>query len=196
MNIEKLKDFIKIKINEEANIVAIYKTGSNLFCDICKDKDYTVIISNDFNTTGLKYIKYFDEETSEDYFIWSKNEYNRMLNFEANNLSNLFIIADLFKENNTVYGDNTSELKFLDKQNEYINMLKKILPKSILNPRVKWNDSDKYCHKLLWWVILGLKFIEQNNYNITDEMLDIVNKCHNGELPKEWEAYVIERIGL
>ena len=196
MNIERLKDFLKTKINEEPDIITIYKTGSNLFCSECKDQDYTMVINNSFNTNGLKYLKYFDAETQEDYFIWNKNEYNKMLNFEANNLSNLFIIADLFRENNTIYGDNTPQLQLLDKQNEYINMLKNVLHKSLLNPRVKWNNSDKYCHKLLWWVILGLKFIEQNNYNITDEMLDIVNKCHNGVLPKEWETYVIERIGL
>ena len=196
MDINKLKDFIKSKINEEPNIISIYKTGSNLFCDCCNDYDYTVVINNNFETNNIKYLKYFDTETNEDYFIWSKNEYDKMLNFETSILSNLFIIADLFKENNTLYGSNKIELNLLEKQDNYKNMLKKVLPKSLLNPRVKWNDSDKYCHKLLWWVILGLKFIEQNNYNITDEMLDIINKCHNGILPKEWETYVIERINL
>ena len=194
MDINKLKDFIKSKINEEPNIISIYKTGSNLFCDCCNDYDYTVVINNNFETNNIKYLKYFDTETNEDYFIWSKNEYDKMLNFETSILSNLFIIADLFKENNTLYGSNKTELNLLNKQNEYVNMLKKVLPKSLLNPRVKWNNSDQYCHKLLWWVVLGLKFIEQNSYNITDEMIDIINKCHNGVLPKEWETYVIERI--
>lgn len=196
MDINKLKDFIKSKINEVPDIITIYKTGSNLFCDVCKDRDYTVVINNNFEINNLKYLKYFDTETNEDYFIWSKNEYDKMLNFETSILSNLFIIADLFKENNTLYGSNKIELNLLEKQNDYKNMIKKVLPKSLLNPRVKWNDSDKYCHKLLWWVILGLKFIEQNNYNITDEMLDIINKCHNGVLSKEWETYIIERINL
>ena len=196
MDINKLKDFIKSKINEEPNIISIYKTGSNLFCDCCNDYDYTVVINNNFETNNIKYLKYFDTETNEDYFIWSKNEYDKMLNFETSILSNLFIIADLFKENNTLYGSSKIELNLLEKQNDYKNMLKKVLPKSLLNPRVKWNNSDQYCHKLLWWVVLGLKFIEQNSYNITDEMLDIINRCHNGVLPKEWEAYVIEQINL
>ena len=151
MDINKLKDFIKSKINEEPNIISIYKTGSNLFCDCCNDYDYTVVINNNFETNNIKYLKYFDTETNEDYFIWSKNEYDKMLNFETSILSNLFIIADLFKENNTLYGSNKTELNLLNKQNEYVNMLKKVLPKSLLNPRVKWNDSDKYCHKLLYY---------------------------------------------
>ena len=137
MDINKLKDFIKSKINEEPNIISIYKTGSNLFCDCCNDYDYTVVINNNFETNNIKYLKYFDTETNEDYFIWSKNEYDKMLNFETSILSNLFIIADLFKENNTLYGSNKIELNLLEKQNDYKNMLKKVLPKSLLNPRVK-----------------------------------------------------------
>jgi hypothetical protein len=37
-------------------------------------------------------------------------------------------------------------------------------------------------------------FIENNSYEITPEMKEIVQKCHDGCLPKSWEDWVKERI--
>lgn len=191
MTIEQLKEKIKSIINEEPNILFVTRTGSHIFCENCLDIDYKVVVSNKLNNS----FKFYDSETKEDYFVKSIEEYNKFLNFETNKLENIFILDELFKKQCCVYGDNTINLKLLENSNSYKEMLKTILSKSFLNPRIKWKDSDKYCHRHLWWAIIGLKMIENQSYEITSEMKDIIQKCHDGILDKSFENWILEKLG-
>jgi hypothetical protein len=90
---------------------------------------------------------------------------------------------------------NTSfHLDLFNKKEEYLEGMKRSCEMSILHPDISWEGSDLYCHKHLWYVILGLMFIENNSYEITPEMKEIVQKCHDGCLPKSWEDWVKERL--
>ena len=192
MKIKELKEKIKSLINEEPEIIFITKTGGHLFCDNCKDIDYRVVIKNELD----KVVKFYNSETNEDYFIHSLDIYNSHLNFENSDYYNLFILDDLFKKDYCDFGDKTTNLKLLENADKYKEMLKRVLPKSHLNPRIRWGGSDKYCNKRLWWTIMGLKFIDNNSYEITDEIKDIIQRCHDGVLEKSWEDWVKQKIGL
>ena len=36
--------------------------------------------------------------------------------------------------------------------------------------------------------------IENNSYELTNEMKEIIQKCHDGTLNKTWETYVLNSI--
>lgn len=188
--IETLKQIVKEKRNEDVEIISIFKTGSHLFCTNCTDIDYVVIVDK-----PIKRVHYFNKDTNEDFFIYSQEERNRELNFETNTTSDIYAINEILKPTFYVYGDNVNHLDLLSKQVSYKEMLKEILPNSFLSKRLKWKNHEQYCHPKFWWVILGLKFIENKSYAITDEMKDIIQKCHDGVLPKNWETWVKERLG-
>lgn len=189
MDLIVLKEKIKTYIKEEPIIEFISKTGSILFCENCKDTDYIVVIENDVPS-----FKIYDKEINEDFFIKSRKTYNKYLNFEGNNLHNLFIIENLFIEKQCIYGKATVELDLLGKKEQYKTLLKTVLPKSFLNTRFKHKNSDKFCHPHLWWVILGLKLIENNSYEITLEIKNLIQQCHDGVLDKSWENYIKEKL--
>lgn len=187
--IEKVKSILK-EWNIEATVISIFKTGGHLFCENCNDIDYKIIIDN----PKLKRKTYRDNENSTDYIFCSLEERTKELNFDNNNKLNLYIIEELFKPTTTVYGDSSVNLDLLGNKDKYIELLRKTLPKSYLNPIVKWENSDKYCNRHLWWAILGLKFIENKSYIVDSELKDVIQKCHDGVLPKSWEDWVREKI--
>ena len=192
MELELLKNKIKEKIKEEPNIIFITKTGSHLFCENCKDYDYVVVINNNLK----RGFKIYNEDTKEDYFVRTVEQYNKLLNFEENTLENLFILHNLFKPMYCTYGDATINLDLLGNKDKYKELLKNILPRSYFNNHIKWKDKGVYCHRHFWWIILGLKFIENHSYEITSEIKDIIQQCHDGVLDVYWEDWVKEQLGL
>lgn len=191
MTIEQLKLAIQEKIGEYPEILFVTKTGGHLFCSNCKDEDYIVVIKN----TQITQFKIYDAENKIDYFVKGSYYYkNKMLEFKGEKMDSLYAITDLFKPIKCIYGDNTVTLNLLSKAKEYKAMLKEILPKSLLHPRLGWNNSDRYCHKHLWWAIIGLKMIDYKSYEITSEMQEIIQKCHDGVLDKSWEEWVKNKL--
>ena len=191
MTIEELKLKIQEKINQEPIINSVFLTGASLFCTNCKDSDYTVIIQNDCDM-----FKIFDSENKIDYFVCSQRERDLILNFEYKRTPiSQFCIDELFKSNTTIYGDDTIYLDLLGNAEKYKVKPKKDLQNSFLSPHIHWENSDKYCNKRLWWAILGLLFIENNSYEVTSEMKNIIQQCHDGVLDKFWESWIKDRIG-
>lgn len=192
MNFITLKEKIKEKIKEEPDIIFITKTGSHLFCENCNDYDYVVVINNNLKQG----FKIFDKDLKEDYFVKSLKQYNKLLNFEELSFENIFILHDLFKPTYCTYGNADINLDLLGNKDKYKELLKNILPRSYFNNRIKWKDKGVYCHRHFWWIILGLKFIENRSYEITSEIKDIIQQCHDGVLDVYWEDWVKEQLGL
>ena len=179
-----VKEQIKMRFGFEPTIEEVFKTGSSLFCDNYKDTDYIVIVSEDlFNK-----VKICDKENKIDYFVFSKRYREQLINFEFNDLNELFIIDEYFKGTKT-------NLDIINNKNKYLEVLRNVVPKYLINPNKSWENSDNCCHKHLWWAIVGLKMIENKSYNLSDEILDIIKNCHNGTLDKSWESYVLNKLG-
>ena len=186
--VEKIKELIKNKY-EQLNIISIYKIGSQCFCENCKDKDYKVIVDNAQKDRMIIY----DKENDLDILIYSKEYFEKTINFEITTRETLFIINDIFKPTQTIYGDNSLNFKLLENADKYKNYLReRLLP--FFSKNASWQNHKNVCAKKFWCAIWGLMIIENNSYEITDEMLEIANKCHNYELPKAWEDWVKEKI--
>lgn len=182
-----MKDLIIKLITEkygDLGIFSIYKTGSQLICNNCNDYDYKIIVEN--NECDVR--SFFNGKHRINVIIYSKEYYEKLLNFEIITRHTIYLIENLFKPNNTIYGDRTNEIKLLENADKYKQCVIQNFNKFIAN------EKSLVCNKHLWWIIWSLMMIENNSYEITDEMLDIANKCHNYELPKAWEEWVKEKI--
>lgn len=186
--IDTLLEVIKTKKNIWVEIVSIFKTGSSLFCTNCKDIDYVVVVKSSVPI----YLKYTDKEC--DYFIYSEDERKKRLNFVGNKVDTLFILDELFKKDNCIYGDSSTNFDLLANKEKYIDMLREVVPMYLINPNKTWHNSNNYCHRHLWWAILGLKFIENNHMKITEDIKEIIQKCHDGILEKSWEDWVKKKL--
>lgn len=193
MTIEQLQIKIKERIGWEPVILSIFETGSHLFCQNSSDLDYTVIIQNGSKSA---YCRIYDKENNIDYFIESEDIRDRKLHFESINNSTRYILDELLKPTTTIYGDNTSRLDLFNNIEQYKAMLKHELEHSCLHPNVEWENSDLYCNKQFWWAILGLWLIENNSYEITNELKSIIQTCHDGTLDKSWETWVKKRLDM
>ena len=189
--VEKVKQFIKNKYGKDLTINSIFRTGGHLFCENCKDYDYVVIVNEDIKRT-----KYYDKETNTDYFIYSQSERNRELEMDLNLHHTIYVINEIFKPYNTIYGDSTCKLDLFFKEEEYKEVLRNKLLKSSLSENITWENCEFYCHKTLWWAICGLLMLENRSYEITNEMKEVIQMCHDGVLPKKWEYWVRQKLNL
>lgn len=186
-----LNKILEILNNKFGNldIVSIYKTGSQLICDICNDYDYKVIVKElDKDVKSC-----YDVDTKLNLIIYKEDYYNKLCEFEIVDRHTAYIIDNVFKPNNTIYGDNSFNLKLLENADKFKAFARDKM-RMILDKHYSWKGKGQCCNKHYWWYILTLMMIENNSYEITEQMLDIANKCHNGELSNYWEEWVKEKL--
>ena len=98
-----------------------------------------------------------------------------------------------YKDNNLL-GEIQYQFKLLEKPEKYKELVRtkaKMYTRST-SILAEWG----VCHKHLWWIILPLMMIENNSMTITDEMLEIANKCHNLKLDRSWNDWVKEKLNI
>lgn len=191
-------DFVLNKFNlSNDDIMGIFRTGGSLLLDNCKDEDY-IIIYNKTNTFRQDYFNIKDREQNIDYFGYSMELFNELSTFSLelytpsiNRFRQMFLISMFISENIKNEG---LTFDLIGQSEKFKQAAKDACDLSFINPNVTWEGHEDYCQKHLWYVILGLMFIENNSYEMTPEMKEIVQKCHDGCLPKSWEDWVKERI--
>ena len=191
---ERLKNIHGIKDEE---IVGIFLTGSSLFLQNYKDIDYIVVYRKSerqqrefINTYG------FDAEKNKnvDIFAFSEELFLDIINFNQNNFFTSAIYSVFFNTHKPIKNELNIKVDIFSNKEKYLNILRYACDVYFLLPEVYWIGHENYCKKTFWSVILGLMFLENNSYEVTPEMIDIVQKCHDGCLSKSWEDWVRDRL--
>lgn len=178
------------------NIKGIFRTGGSLLLDGCKDEDYIIVYTKTDNFNS-DFFHLFDKENKVDYFGYSTELFNQLSTFSLENpvainqLRQVFMISILISEH--IKNDSLT-FDLLGQGDKFKEAARIACELSYINPNVYWAGHEDYCQKHLWYVIIGLMFIENNSYEVTPEMKEIVQKCHDGCLPKSWEDWVKERL--
>lgn len=174
---EDIKKYIKPHIANQ--IVCIFKNGSQLFCDNCKEYDYTIITSRGAGT-GIFYIP----ELNADCFVMSAKELNRKM---QNDLWRYKLSVCLAKDNpsNIIYG----ELPELDIDTQSRDYLLKILQIEYEFAQKTYFKKQGESKTIVWGLAL-MYAINNGNFQFTDEQKDIMTACHDADLVETYGGWL------
>ena len=181
---------LELKLPKDS-IKCIFKTGSSMLLTNNRDEDYIIVYSpTESHNENFR----FTYRGKTDYFIYSEDAYREILNFNIgpSYCSNIAVISLVICK--PILNELNLQLDLFNNVEKYKDTLRYACEISLLNTNVIWEGHENYCSKNLWFVILGLMMIENNSYEVTPEMKEIAQKCHDGCLPKSWEDWVKERL--
>lgn len=161
------------------NIVCVYKTGSQLFCENCKDLDYTVVVDNwnkDFKAYHIDGI---------DYFCYSVAEFEKKIKMTSGRMSDLYAIETYLNE--PVYGINPIlNYNWTNYKDKAIETIIRCGETNYFNPNVirKKDNGKVVCNKTMCWALATLFVIKNGQAVFTVEQKEMLQKCHDGTLSK------------
>ena len=155
-------------------VICVYKTGSELFCDKCDDKDYVIVCKQSYEKV------YHISELKADCFIYSVEELEQALNSDNYRFSLAFAMA-LKHSDLIVYGElptfetDVTSREYLLKalKNEYEYGCKVYFKNDLWQRKMVWGLA-------LYYVLVNDKF----EFNEVEKML--LQKCHDGEIEKSY----------
>lgn len=165
--------------NYEGTILEIFPTGSQMFqYGEPSDLDYVVIL----DVFPLKHKRIKKEENGKRYDILflDFNTAKDRMDFKFSNARE----RDYLRYNyfyairNPIFGEKSHEIDLMAHKDEYLFLLKHYYDKT-LNRAVK---KEKFGKSFVHYYI-ALSFLQSNNYVVTDEMKEIINKLYQQDRP-------------
>lgn len=167
--IDTVKSFIG-----DYEILYVVLTGSELFCENCKDKDYLVVVK-DYEYPYKKFNK-----DNVDYFCYSLEEFEKLARMELRNYRDVYAIELLL--NNSVYGKNPiAKYNWFDYQKKALEVALREGKKSCFCKQVRHVNGG--CSKQMVWQLAIYFAIKNQSANFPAEQRELLQKCHDGELP-------------
>ena len=179
-------------IHEQTNndTIFVYKTGSALFCNKCKDKDIVVVTSSGDDYRRL--LRYEDY----DIFCYSLDGLKKCASFVMGDTFSIYIIAfALAKGENVLYGTNPiQDFDYFAHKNKIIKALVENARKRDCNSRIRNIHNTAACLKQSIWLFANYFALINNSLDFTEEQLDIIQKCHDNELPRSYAEDVYQKL--
>lgn len=172
------------------DVIFVYKTGSSLFCNKCKDKDIVAITNggNDYRRLA-KYDDY-------DIFCYSLNGIEKYATMEVTGQFTLYLVAlALAKGDNVIYGNNPlPNFDLLEYKNELVSALVDNAKNYDCNNSIKNRFNKNACLKQSIWLFANYFALVNNSLDFTEEQLDIIQKCHDNELPRSYAEDLYQKL--
>lgn len=162
------------------------KTGSQLFCTNCKDSDVIVVVDN-FDKK-----KFRIENT--DVFVYSLEDFLKLAHVSVGDERDVYsILVPMAQGDNVLFGVSplTADYDWFAYKDKILNAALAYGEKSSFNEKVKRTAAPDYCLKSTTWLFAIYYAIVNHGFDFTSEQKNILQKCHDGELPRT-EAYVLK----
>ena len=176
------------------NVLFYFCTGSKTFCNNATDEDLI----------GVQYEveKRADRYDWGDVFYWSLDFFKQLLQFECPieeiTYSELYNIAfAIRKEAGEVFGEMPYDIKnynWFDYKDKVISMCINECEKYALNPRLTNPVNEDMCLKKSYWIFANYFALVNNSLDFTEEQLDIIQKCHDNELPRSYAEDLYQKL--
>lgn len=160
--------------NYDSLILEIFPTGSQMFqYGEPSDLDYVVIL----DTFPLKHKRFKKEEDGKRYdvlFLDFNTAKDRM-NFKFSNARE----RDYLRYNyfyairNPIFGEKSYDIDLMAHKDQYLFLLKHYYDKTLNRAVGKEKVGKSFVH-----YYIALSFLQSGNYNITDEMKEMINKLY------------------
>lgn len=169
MTYEQIKNYLLPHIAE--NIICVFKNGSQLFCQNCKDYDYTIITRDDLGI-GCLHIN----ELNIDCFVMSVETLNLKLKDNQWRYKLSVCLAKVNKDN-IIYGE-LPELEIDILSRDYlVNLLK--IEKQFAEKTYFVNRGNK---KTIVWGLALYYYLINDSFTLTEEQKQKLNDCHDNSI--------------
>lgn len=172
-----------IKINDA---LFYFTAGSKVFCNNAKDEDIVCVKQGTTIHT--------DRYNEGDVFWWPLDYFRQMLQFNCDDsyyehklLYNL--VFAIRKEKGEITGDIPDDIvnyNWFDYRDEIIKCCIRSCEKYALHPRLTNAKNKDMCLKHSYWIFANYFALMNNSLEFTAEQLEIIQKCHDNELPKSY----------
>jgi hypothetical protein len=177
INEEKSNELVTFS-NVIDDIVAIFITGSLIFKENAKDVDYFVLVKG-FKHNHKFFTKLIDGKT-HDFFIADIDFYKEVLTHNKTTTLSFYNVG--FYITKLVYGEFIFDYNIKTYEKQQKRLVKKYLEQALFN---KFRPTFKN----LWWQYLTLKFLNNQNYVITDEDKDKMTRWSQQQMTEEEKEY-------
>lgn len=176
------------------NVLFYFVSGSKTFCTNATDEDLI----------GVRYEveKRVDRYDGVDVFYWSLDTFRQLLKFkcpiETVAHKELYNISfAIKKEEGEIFGEMPADIanyNFFDYKEDIVKSCIKSCEKYALNPRLTNPVNEDMCLKKSYWIFANYFALVNNSLDFTQEQLDIIQKCHDNELPRSYIEDVCQKL--
>lgn len=176
------------------NVLFYFVSGSKTFCTNATDEDLV----------GVRYEveKRVDRYDGVDVFYWSLDTFRQLLKFkcpiETVAHKELYNISfAIKKEEGEIFGEMPTDIanyNFFDYKEDIVKSCIKSCEKYALNPRLTNPVNEDMCLKKSYWIFANYFALVNNSLDFTQEQLDIIQKCHDNELPRSYIEDVYQKL--
>ena len=176
------------------NVLFYFVSGSKTFCTNATDEDLI----------GVRYEveKRVDRYDGVDVFYWSLDIFRQLLKFkcpiETVAHQELYNISfAIKKEEGEIFGEMPADIanyNFFDYKEDIVKSCIKSCEKYALNPRLTNPVNEDMCLKKSYWIFANYFALVNNSLDFTQEQLDIIQKCHDNELPRSYIEDVYQKL--
>lgn len=178
MEREILKDF---------DVICVIPTGSQVFCTNCHDTDYIVVVKE--CGRGWKQLR----DDGIDYFVRDEKTFEKIATGSPLILQGRYsICVPLAIKNGTVDGD------FPIENYNWFDYKDNILTSSLVyldDSKRKFNAINREaCLKATYWDFANYFALLNNSLDFTAEQQEILQKCHDNELPRSYADDLYQKL--
>lgn len=177
----------ELKENLGNEMLCAYQTGSEIFCTNCKDKDIVVITNG-----GEEHGRLFGYD-GYDVFTYSLDALNDIINFKAINGYSLYLIA--LAKSNILYGENPCDkLDLFAHKAELVDLMIEQCKSKYCSTRYRNAKNRTACLQQTIWLFANYFALLNNSLDFTAEQQEILQKCHDNELPRSYADDLYQKL--
>lgn len=175
-------------ILKDYEVICKIPTGSQLFCKNCKDEDWLVCVK-DCGTNGFKQIS----ANGVDYFLNNVNVFRNVATASPIHWTGLYgLCVPIAIKNGTIVGElPIDNYDWFDYKDNIITSCLQYLG-SLSRKRNRLNRE--MCLKTTYWVFANYFALANNSFDFTAEQLEILQKCHDNELPRTYADDLYQKL--
>lgn len=172
-------------------VICKIPTGSNLLCKNCKDKDFIIVVKD----CGKKGYVQLNED-GVDYFVRNIPTFIRIAQSDPMLKQGLYSISVAFASKNGVDGVLPIEnYDWFNYKDNIINSCINHLWQSYYSlPREVNTKNRNACLKQTYWAFANYFALVNNSLDFSAEQLDIIQKCHDNELPRSYAEDLYQKL--
>lgn len=174
----------KIISGLDDEVLCIAYTGSSIFCTNCKDLDLFVITKG---AGGRKYLNNYSEFSSSgiDVFAWSIDYIQQVINYRYVDVMNLYLLG--LTDKNIVYGANPfPSFNLFDHKADLLDTMIKLCENKYCSAKYRNMKNKDMCLSRTYWLFANYFALVNNSLEFTTEQKEILQKCHDNELPRTY----------